>query len=427
MTQAVDAIAELLANFAVYRTYQPDRDPELPAALSRAQHRRPDLEGTLEQIGVATRNPSTELSQRLQLTSGAVMAKGVEDCAFYRYPRLASLTEVGGDPSIFAVSPGDFHAAQQRRLETWPNSMTTLSTHDTKRGEDVRARIDVLAEVADDWAAAVTGWVRTLAFPDPVLANLLFQTAVGAWPIEPQRLHAYAEKAAREAGQSTGWIAPNAEFEQAMHGLVDACYGDGVVHAELDAFANRIRVAGWSNSLSAKLVQLTMPGVPDVYRGSELWSSDLVDPDNRRPFDALAPGGAAELLARIDAGWAPPVDDTGAAKLLVTSRALRARRDHPDAFDGYEPVRASGVAESHVLAFNCGGAAAVATRLPLGLAASGGFGGTTIALPSGLWRDELTGRTFGSVSGDEDIVILNVGDVLAHYPVALLLLDSSLS
>ncbi|MEO7126209.1 MAG: malto-oligosyltrehalose synthase, partial [Nakamurella sp.] len=350
MAQNVDAIAELLANFAVYRTYLADRDPELPAALGRAVDHRPDLAGPLSHIAAAASDTATELSLRLQETSGAVMAKGVEDCAFYRYPRLTSLTEVGGDPSIFAVTPGAFHTEQQRRNADLQDSMTTLSTHDTKRGEDVRARIDVLAELADDWASAVTSWVRTLGFTDPVLANLLFQTAMGAWPIDAGRLHAYAEKAAREAGNSTGWIEPNSAFEQAMHALVDACYEGGAVHADLDGFAHRTRAAGWSNSLSAKLIQLTMPGVPDVYRGTELWSSDLVDPDNRRQFDALAPGGAADMLARIDAGWLPPVDETGAAKLLVTSRSLRARRDRPDAFTGYEPVQATGSAALHVLA-----------------------------------------------------------------------------
>ncbi len=420
----IDAVAELLANFSVYRTYEPD-DPELAGALVRARARRPDLAAEFDAIERAARHAGSEFAVRLQQTSGAVMAKGVEDCAFYRYPRLTSLTEVGGDPSVFSASPADFHASNAHRLGTWPRTMTTLSTHDTKRGEDVRARISVLAELPDEWAAAVTEWVARLAFPDPVLANLLFQTAVGAWPVEAIRLHGYAEKAAREAGDSTGWIDPNAAFEQETHALVDACYEGGAVHADLSAFADRIRAAGWSNSLSAKLIQLTMPGVPDVYRGTELWSNDLVDPDNRRPFDAVAGGGAADMLARLDDGWLPPVDATGAVKLLVTSRALRARRDRPGLFTGYRPLAASGSAADHVLAFDRGGAIPVATRLPIGLSRHGGWADTVLELPPGEWQDALTGNSVRVADHGSGGVIpggaVRVGDVLGRYPVALLL------
>lgn len=444
-TRRIDAIAELLANFAVYRTYDAARDPELTAALGRARARRPELATEFATIETAARDGAGEFAIRLQQTSGSVMAKGVEDCAFYRYPRLTSLTEVGGDPSVFSVSPAEFHAANERRMATWPATMTTLSTHDTKRGEDVRARISVLAELSGEWAASVADWIGRLGFPDPVLANLLLQTAAGAWPIEVERLHAYAEKASREAGSSTGWIDPDAAFEDAVHRLVDACDEGGVIHADLAAFADRIRAAGWSNSLAAKLIQLTLPGVPDVYRGTELWTNDLVDPDNRRPFDAWGADGASDLLARLDGGWLPPVDATGAAKLLVTSRALRARRDRPELFTGYRPLAASGPAADHVLAFDRGGAVTVTTRLPVGLARSGGWAGTRIALPGGFWRDALTGRTWGiraagadgtdngnrsdgggaslRAEGARADVVLDVGDLLDRYPVALLLAD----
>lgn len=420
--RSADAVAELLANFAVYRTYDPVDSPELAAALGRARTRRPDLAAEFDAIEAAARDGVSEFAIRLQQTSGSVMAKGVEDCAFYRYPGLVSLTEVGGDPSIVAVSPAEFHDANRHRLTIWPDTMTTLSTHDTKRGEDVRARIDVLAEVAGEWATAVADWVRRLAFPDPVLANLLFQTAVGAWPIESGRLHGYAEKAAREAGNSTGWIDPDAAFEKELHCLVDACYPGGAIHADLVAFADRIRAAGRSNSLSAKLIQLTMPGVPDVYRGTELWRNDLVDPDNRRPFDPLAPGGAAELLARLDGGWLPPIDDTGAAKLLLTSRALKARRDRPELFTGYVPLAAAGAAAGHALAFDRGGAVTVATRLPIGLARRGGWADTRLHLPAGRWRDALTGQSFEAREGAMEVVI-PVDGLLARYPVALLLAE----
>jgi (1->4)-alpha-D-glucan 1-alpha-D-glucosylmutase len=458
----VDAIAELLACFDVYRSYLPDAGAEhLAAAVAEAQRRRPDLAPTLGRLGERAAAAGTEFATRLAQTSGSVMAKGVEDCAFYRYPRLVSLTEVGGDPSVFAMSPEDFHAAQLHRMTTWPDGMTTLSTHDTKRGEDVRARVDVLSEVPRDWTSAVTRWLdrplslpgeaghvhrplylpgatghahrplylpgetgqgQTAApgFPDRVLGNLLLQTAVGAWPIERDRLHGYAEKAAREAGNSTGWIDPDTGFEERLHALVDACYDDPVTARELAAFAESIRPAGWSNSLAAKLIQLTLPGVPDVYRGTEVWENSLVDPDNRRPFDPLAAGGAAELLARLDGGWLPPIDGSGAAKLLVTSRALRTRRDRPDLFSTYRTVAASGSAANHLVAFDRGGAITLATRLPVGLAAGGGWADTVIQLPGGRWTDVLIGRSIPEAGGPRGSVTVRVADILDRYPVALL-------
>ena len=457
-----NAIAELLSWFPVYRTYPDSAATALQQAAALARQRRPDLAGALDAVEAAAEVRRGEFATRLAQTSGSVMAKGVEDCAFYRYPRLVSLTEVGGDPSQFSVSVEEFHAAQRRRLGTWPDGMTTLSTHDTKRGEDVRARVDVLSEVADDWARAVTGWLERPAylpgqtgqvrtFPDRVLGNLLLQTAVGAWPIERGRLHGYAEKAAREAGDSTGWTEPDAAFEERLHALVDACYDDPVLAPGLAAFADRIRPFGWSNALSAKLIQLTLPGAPDVYRGTELWENSLVDPDNRRPFDPLAAGGAAELLMRLDDGWLPPVDGSGAAKLLVTSRALRARRDRPELFGTYLPVTASGPAAGHLVGFDRGGAVTLATRLPVGLAGAGGWGGTTVPLPGGRWTDLLTGRSYpasrageGTVTASRDPVTgpsdgaetggagnpvtappgdpvtVRLADVLYRYPVALL-------
>lgn len=413
--QLRDAIAELLANFAVYRTYQPAADPALPDAIARARDRRPDLREALDVVGGAARETGTEFAVRLQQTSGSVMAKSVEDRAFYRYPRLVSLTEVGGDPSRFSLTVAEFHEAQHRRQRDWPRTMTTLSTHDTKRGEDVRARIDVLSEVASEWAESVQRWLGLHPLPDPVLANLLLQTAVGAWPLDRQRLHAYAVKAAREAAVATGWIDGDAAFEDALDAWVNACYDDPAWGDELAAFADGIRPAGWSNALAAKLIQLTGPGVPDVYLGTELWRDDLVDPDNRRPFDALAPGGAAELLARLDEGYLPPVDATGAAKLLVTSRALRARRDRPELFTGYRPVPVRGPAADHAIAFDRGGALTVATRLPLGLERRGGWGGTVIELPEGGWRDALTGRAVPAGGTAE------LDELLRQLPVALLL------
>jgi (1->4)-alpha-D-glucan 1-alpha-D-glucosylmutase len=293
--------------------------------------------------------------------------------------------------------------------------MTTLSTHDTKRSEDVRARLAVLAELPDEWTALVRGWLDRHPLGDRPLAHLVWQNLVGAWPLSRERAHAYAEKAAREAGTSTTWTDPDEAFEGRLHALVDAAFDDERTAAEIAGLVDRIAPSGRSNSLAQKLLQLTMPGVPDVYQGTELWDLSLVDPDNRRPVDFDL---RRRLLARLDEGWVPPVDDEGAAKLLVVSRALRARRDSPELFGDYEPVTATGQAAGHVVAFDRGGAVAVATRLPVGLAARGGWGDTALRLPTGAWRDLLTGER-----GVSDADGLPVGALLSRLPVALLVRD----
>ncbi|GGM40114.1 malto-oligosyltrehalose synthase [Micromonospora sonchi] len=408
---ARDALAELAAAFGVYRGHPPEGVRHLANARAEAGRRRPDLTGALDAITGRLRDPDDELARRLPQFTGAVMAKGVEDTAYYRWTRFVALNEVGGSPTHVGTPPGRFHRFVVARHQRWPASMTTLSTHDTKRGEDVRARLAVLAELPHRWAELVTGWMAAVPLlPDAALAHLLWQTAVGTWPIERERLHAYAEKAAREAGASTSWTDPDPAFEQAMHALVDAMFDDPAVSAELAAFAAEITPAGWCNSLGQKLVQLAMPGVPDTYQGTELWDNSLVDPDNRRPVDF---GVRRDLLARLDARWQPTVDDTGAAKLLVVSRTLRARRDHPELFGDYQPAIAHGPAARHAVAFDRGGALAVATRLPLRLAATGGWRDTTLSLPVNQMSCLFTGRVYS----DNQV---RLTDLLATYPVALL-------
>ncbi|HTL42009.1 MAG TPA: malto-oligosyltrehalose synthase [Pseudolysinimonas sp.] len=414
-TALADAVAELLACFPVYRSYLPYGAEYLDAAVAEASRRRPELAGILSDAARVLADPVHPAAIRFQQTTGMVMAKGVEDTAFYRVSRLASLTEVGADPDEFSLGVDEFHARQQQRLAAQPASMTTLSTHDTKRGEDTRARISVLAEFPDDWAAFIARRRPRYALGDGALENVLWESIAGSWPREREALHAYAEKAAREAGGATTWSDPDESFEQRLHALVDAAFDDPEVNADLERFVALIRAHGWSNGLSAKLLQLTGPGVPDVYQGSELWEHSLVDPDNRRPVDF---DERARLLAELDGGWRPPVDATGAAKLLVTSRALRARRDRPELFERYAPLPALGGAADHVVAVDRGGAVALATRLPAGLAAAGGWGDTTVLLPSGPYSDALTGRT---VDGGE----CRVAELFAQYPVALLLREGS--
>ncbi|MXS76271.1 malto-oligosyltrehalose synthase [Microbacterium sp. CSI-V] len=415
-----DALAEILACFPVYRSYLPAGRAHLDAAVGEAEERRPELGDVIEALVPALTDTDLEIAWRFQQTTGPVMAKGVEDTAFYRYTRLGSLTEVGGDPAEFSLDVDGFHAAQAQRQASWPTAMTTLSTHDTKRGEDTRARIAVLAEIPARWAE-VLGEFRAIASTGhgPFDA-LLWQAIVGAWPASAstssglaeyrERLHAYAEKAAREASEVTGWWEQDEAFEERMHAVVDAATGPAA--SRVQAFVDEIADAGWSNGLAAKLLQITGPGVPDVYQGSELWEQSLVDPDNRRAVDFAE---RARLLASLDAEDAPPpkVDATGAAKLLVTSRALRVRRDCPERYALYRPLEAAGAASGHVVAFDRGGVSAVATRLPHGLRAAGGWRDTVLLRPDVAAVDVLTGRRFPGGP-----VLLS--ELLEFLPVALL-------
>ncbi len=306
------------------------------------------------------------------------------------------------------------------RQAEWPDAMTTLSTHDTKRGEDVRARITALAEIPEVWEAALDELLALVPLPDPGFASLLWQAVLGAWPADRDRLHGYAEKAMREAGDRTTWTAPDEGYEAAVHAAVDAAYDNTGVGKVLTDLLDRVAAPGWSNALTAKLVAITMPGVPDVYQGSELWEQSLVDPDNRRFVDF---DHRADLLGALREGGtttlSTAVDDPGAAKLQVTRAALTLRRDRPELFGSYAGLTASGSAADHVLAFDRGGAITVATRLPLGLAAKGGWGDTTLSLPDGEWRDEVSGRV---VPGSTDVPLATI---LADLPVALLVSTSS--
>jgi (1->4)-alpha-D-glucan 1-alpha-D-glucosylmutase len=406
----VDAFAELCATFPVYRSYLPFGVEHLDHALADARRRRPDLADALGALEPLVRDPGHPAGRRLQQTTGMVMAKGVEDTAFYRYTRLTSLTEVGGDPAEFALDPAAFHDRQAERLAAYPATMTTLTTHDTKRGEDVRARIDVFAEVPDEWAALLDELRAAAPLGDGPLEHLLWGAAVGAWPISRERLHEYATKAAREAGDSTSWNDPDQGFETRMHATLDAAYDDPTVTGALEGFVRSIERFGWSNSLSAKLIQLTAPGVPDVYQGSELSEQSLVDPANRREVDF---GLRELLLGAIRGGAHPPDDDGGAAKLMVVHRALVLRRDRPELFTRYLPLAAVGERAEHVVAFDRGGAITVATRLPVGLARAGGWGETHLLLPDVPVIDVLTGAR---IEGGE----VPLESLLGRYPVALL-------
>ncbi len=400
-----DAVAELLTCFPVYRSYLPEGRDHLAEAFAQARRTRPDLAPTYDALEPVLTDPAAPPALRFQQTSGMVMAKGVEDCAFYRWSRLTSLNEVGGDPSVFAVGVEEFHDAMAVRQRDRPLTMNTLSTHDTKRGEDVRARIAVLAEIPDTWAAALDRLLELAPVPDPGFGSLLWQAVLGAWTPEhlpdlPARLHGYAEKAMREAGDRTTWTEPDPAYEAAVQAAVDTVFESTDVQRVLTGLVALVDEPGRSNSLAAKLVAITMPGVPDVYQGSELWETSLVDPDNRRPVDF---DHRAAVLAGTDS-------DDAVDKLHVTCSALTLRRDRPELFTTYAGVPATGPAAEHVLAFDRGGAITVATRLPVGLEARGGWGDTRLELPEGRWHDVLTGAPGTPL----------LGELLDTLPVALL-------
>ena len=426
-------VAELLTAVPVYRAYVVPGEPP-PAtsagivadAAARANQRLPArLRPALAAVTALAlgRTGETggwrgEFVVRFQQACDPVMAKGVEDTAFYRWSRLVALNEVGGEPDSPGTPPEAFHEFAGRLARDWPATLTTLSTHDTKRQEDVRARLAVLAEIPREWAAEVARWHEAAAapnrgrLPEPDTEYLMWQTLAGAWPLSADRAAAYLTKAMREAKTATSWRDPDEEYEAGVLSLAAAVLGDAGLAAAIGGFTARIAADARVNSLGAKLVQLTMPGAADVYQGCELGGFALVDPDNRRLVDYSR---RWFLLAAQDArgpGLAPDLDTE---KLLVTSRALRLRREHPDWFTGgYAPVRVTGPAAGHVIAFQRGGhAITVATRLPVGLRRRGGWAGTVLRIPLGRWRDVLTGATH---SGPR----LLLSDIEIRLPVALL-------
>jgi (1->4)-alpha-D-glucan 1-alpha-D-glucosylmutase len=471
------ALREIISCLRVYRTYI--AGPEQPPGADDARY----IEGAVEEA--KRRNPRTAASifdfvrdtllfrnagefpdeaqamltdfvLRFQQITGPVMAKGVEDTAFYTYNRLVSLNEVGGDPERFGASVERFHDENRERLRRWPHSMLTTSTHDTKRGEDVRARIDVLSEMPDEWRAALSRWSRlnvakktrvegALA-PDRNDEYLLYQTLAGAWPPSCHggedlaafraRIAAYMLKATKEAKVHTSWVNANETYDRAVQDFVRAILSEERSPAFIDdmaGFARRIASFGRHNSLSQLLLKLTSPGVPDLYQGSELWDLGLVDPDNRRPVDFAL---RRALLDEIGGAPPPALDDAGRVKLFVAHRALRLRGEQPQLFaDGsYEPLEVEGAQREHVCAFAraIDGASIVvvvprlvfgltqgAERLPCGAPV---WGDTHIVVPG------AAGGCYANVFTSEQVTVTEAGGiatlpaaaVLATFPVALL-------
>ena len=429
-----EAIREAANALTVYRTYArpgavSDGDrARVTQAVDDAARRHPDIDAELLAFVGALLlmehdgEVESEFAGRFQQFTPAVMAKGVEDTAFYRYNRLVSLNEVGGDPGVFGRTLDEFHEFCSHISRRWPATMLTLATHDTKRSADVRSRLSLLSEIPAQWDAAVRRWAehneryRTQGYPDRSLEYLMYQTLVGAWPIDTARMTQFLQKASREAKTHTSWMDPVAAYEDAVAQFATSVMEDAEFLADLQSFigSHQLVSLGRVNSLAQVTLLLTCPGVPDVYQGSELWDLSLVDPDNRRPvdyelrrrlLDDMGHAGAAEAMARTD---------EGAPKLWLISRLLEARRARPELFDGapHQPVAAIGSRARHVVAFARGPLLVVVPRLVVGL--GGDWGDTSVELPAGSWGDVLTGNAFEGGAG------VALRTLLADFPVAVL-------
>ncbi len=417
-----EALVELLVACEVYRAYvRPGRPVDdvarerLTDALEVAGAVRPDLEPELQQLARLATAPDSEpahdFALRLQQTWGPVMAKGIEDTAFYRWHRLVALNEVGGDPGLLDdAAPEQMHAWATRQQESWPLGMTTLSTHDTKRSEDVRARLLAVSGDAETWqrcSDATAEAAHELGVDGPT-AHLVWQTLVGVGEIDDERLRDYLTKAMRESKQRTSWLDSNADYEQQVLALARSCTAPGPLRSLLDSAADRNEQAIRAAVLGQKLLQLTLPGVPDTYQGCELVALSLVDPDNRRPVDY------EDRRRRLAHLADHPPRDLHDEKLLVTHKALTVRRQAAPSFDDsgdYQPLVGT---SRHLVGFLRGGeVATVVTRAPKRLEVAGGWGDETFPLPDGRWRDELT----GSVHSGGDVLC---SEVLSSLPVALL-------
>jgi (1->4)-alpha-D-glucan 1-alpha-D-glucosylmutase len=472
------ALREIIARFPVYRTYidggEPHDDDRRDIDWAVAQARRsshgldPSVFDFLHQALTSdlvahpqsgfSRQAVLRLAMKVQQYSGPVMAKGLEDTAFYRFNRLLALNEVGGNPDIFGVGLAGFHAANSERLRRWPGAMLATSTHDTKRGEDARARLAVLSEIPEEWERHLDAWTRLLrarrgevdgsAPPHRNDEYMIYQMLLGAWPAEQSgraddaaaidsfrlRLEAAVIKAIREAKTHSSWSSPDSGYEDAALGFIRDALDVSRSNAFLDSFLplqERIARLGMVNSLSQTLLKLTVPGMPDIYQGAELWDFSLVDPDNRRPVDYPA---RVELLDRLAAMLPGAIIGlqkewpSGAIKLAVTRHALTLRRQAPDLFarGGYTPLEAIGSAAEHLCAFlrdadsHC--ALVLSTRLPAALEARGGWGRTSLRLPpgiGGIWYNRLTGL-WVEASQDGPHQVIAVDTALGGLPVALL-------
>lgn len=434
-----DVVVELVVHMDRYRAYvvpgeRPSAEDErvLRQAAEKAgrvldEDRQDSLSVVVDillgnEIGSAGRTHEArrnEVIVRFQQVCGAVMAKGVEDTTFYRYTVLASANEVGGGPHHFTTTPDQFHDFQARTHLTWPVTMSTLSTHDTKRCEDVRARIAPISQYADEWIALLAQARELVSQARPAALdgqaeNLLWQTLIGTWseagPIDMDRLGAYLLKAAREQKSWTTWTEQNVAAEEALVSYAQAILADEAVCELLSAFHERIKPAIRTMILGQKAIQMTAVGVPDTYNGEEITQTSLVDPDNRRPVDFTA---LVEMLSKLDRDGLPAVPSLDQEKLWITSRLARMRKAHPELATAECGYQALPVSTGYALAFarTIGDEPVLVTASLRHLPDT--FGDYTIVLPEGRWRNVLTDDlTDGGTQ--------NLEAVLGRFPAAVL-------
>ena len=425
-----EALIEFAACFPVYRTYaRPEEDFAsegdllyVQEAASIAKKTRRDLSPALFEfltdlmLLVSRGDAEDEFVARFQQLTGPAMAKGVEDTTFYCLNYFLSLNEVGGDPGNFGVNEDEFHEFCLKQSKSSPHSMLGSSTHDTKRSEDVRARLNVLSEIPEEWSAAVLRWskmnepYRKNHFPDRNIEYVLYQTLVGAWPISPERLLAYVDKASCESKQHTDWNHRNAQYDEALKNFTTAVVNNQDFIKDLESFIATVKEAAQVNSLAQTLIKLTAPGAPDIYQGTEIWDFSLVDPDNRRPvYYELRKRLLAEAKsASPEEAWSRR--DEGLPKLWLIQKTLKFRAQHEDLFNGnYEPLYSHGENAENVVAFIRGGG-----MIPVVQRFMRSRKGElpALPLPEGTWRNEFTGEAF---TGE-----VPAGQILKKFPVALL-------
>lgn len=487
-------LQEVIAHFPVYRSYiatddlHPDDRRYVQQAVARAQRYNPALSREVfafvrdmllldYPVGASDdeRAAQRRFVRKFQQVTAPVMAKGLEDTAFYRYHRLLSLNEVGNDADRFGISPDELHHANQERQAKWPWALSALSTHDTKRSEDVRARLNVLSELPEEWQAGLKRWsdlnaqycqeIDEVPVPDAAVEYFLYQTLLGAWPLEPyseeefatfvERVQAYMLKALHEAKVHTSWINPNPPYDEAVQQFVAnilSAQTNKTFFDDFQAFQRRIGHWGLYNSLAQTLLKITTPGVSDTYQGMELWDFSLVDPDNRRPVDyahrhRLLQGLQTRLAGAGDDHLALAQElltgkEDGRIKLYVTALALQCRRRNPGLFavGEYVPAQVLGAKSAHLFGFSRrqGDRAAIVVvprliarlladrhEAPLGAAV---WQDTKLRMP-GLnprqtWRHVFTGERV-RVAMEDDQPTLAVADLMAQFPVALLVAQSA--
>ena len=476
LTALQRALTEVLAVFPVYRTYisqdkfSDDDRKYILAAVDRARANFPALLHGFafvrrfllldfpDYASEEERQDWLHFAMKFQQLTGPVMAKGVEDTTHYMYNRLLSLNEVGGRPGHFGCSLEEFHHFNTKKRDLWPDSLNTTSTHDTKRGEDARARINVLSEMPDEWLKKLRTWIkinrgkktrlRGLAVPDRNDEYFLYQTLIGSWPFSdaeyPEfiaRIKSYIVKAVREAKVHTAWLKPDTEYENAYVTFAEKILARSEANAflkEFIPFCRRVSHYGILNSLSQTLIKVTSPGVPDFYQGSELWDLSLVDPDNRRAVDfEKRRAMLAGIREQDDADIGRLVQDLlatredGKIKLFLIYRALKAKKAHREIFrsGAYLPLESAGRFRSHVITFawrhQRQWALVIAPRflshliqegdLPLGRKV---WQDTEVIMPNGApaaWRNVITSEVLSAGK------TLPVGDALLSFPVALLM------